>query len=151
MKPATAVAIFLAGLICGVLGTGKTQDWAVATIGSQHLNGEQYCEFNPGAGVELSTNDLEVRTLVGAYRNSLCGRWSVYAGKSYLPFYLRSANLRLGGAAMLITGYESTLTLGAAFVLSYEGEKYGANLVWFPSKKGDFTAGVVALQAKFRW
>ena len=149
MKPATAVAIFLAGLICGVLGTGKTQDWAVATIGSQHLNGEQYCEFNPGAGVELSTNDIEVRTLVGAYRNSLCGRWSVYAGKSYLPLF--TGKWRAGGAAMLITGYESALTLGAGFVLSYEGEKYGANIVWFPNKSGDFTDGVIALQAKVRW
>ena len=121
----------------------RASDWAVGTVGSRHLGGGNFCETNPGVGVERGE---EVRTLIGVYRNSLCDRWSVYLGKSWLP--LRYADWRLGVAGMAITGYESPITLGAAAVLSYEREKHGFNIVWFPDSSGNLMKGVIALQIK---
>lgn len=152
MKPATAVACFLLGLLVGIGMSGRAADWVVGTVGSRHLDGGDYCERNPGLGLE-SGEDL--RTLVGAYRNSLrevdgsCKTWSAYLGKSWLP--LKFADLRAGVAGMAIVGYESPITIGAAAVLSYEGERNGFNIVWFPDSGGNLTKGVIALQIKRRF
>lgn len=124
----------------------RAEDWFVSTIGSQHLNGGDYCEANPGVGLESGD---EVRTLVGVYRNSLCERWSFYVGKSWHP--LKYGRWSLGGSAMAITGYESPVTLGLAMVMSYESRTWGVNLVWFPDKNADLTNGVIGLQVKRRW
>lgn len=155
---------FRAGLLVGVVITilaicviGQAAklfaaDWAIATIGSQHLGGGDFCESNPGIGVEKSVTEFQ-RNLFGVYRNSLrednggCRTWSLYAGKSWLP--LQSANWRLGGAAMGILGYESAVTLGIAMVIAYERKTWGLNAVWFPDKKGDLLQGVVGIQMKF--
>lgn len=139
----------LAVVAIGKFNNAVSADWAVATIGSQHLGGGDFCESNPGLGFE--SGDREVRSLVGVYRNSLCERWSFYVGRSWLPFYLQSSNLRLGGAAMVITGYESAITLGAALVIAYEREKHGVNLVIFPDRKGNLAQGVIGLQYKRRF
>lgn len=139
----------------GKLNKARAADWVVATVGSQHLGGGDFCEVNPGAGLELSTIDSKTRSLIGVYRNSLredegaCSTWSLYAGKSWMPF--GSGNWKLGGAAMGILGYESAVTLGVAMVIAYEREKHGFNLIWFPDKRGDLLQGVVGLQWKRRF
>lgn len=149
MKLAVA---FLLGMVAMVAIQGKSADWAVATIGSQHLGGGDFCEQNPGAGLELSANGSQTRSLLGVYRNSLreddrgCRTWSLYAGKSWLPFSVRE--WRLGGAAMGILGYESAVTLGVAMVIAYEEKTWGLNLIWFPDKRGDLLQGVVGVQLK---
>ena len=133
----------------GKFNKAASADWAIATVGSQHLGGGDFCEKNPGFGIESGE---EWRSLLGVYRNSLreddrgCRTWSLYAGKSWLP--LQSANWRLGGAAMGILGYESAVTLAVAMVIAYEEKKWGANLIWFPDKKGDLRQGVVGVQLK---
>lgn len=152
---------FRAGMLVGVViailficAIGRfasvfAHDWAIATVGSQHLGGGDFCEKNPGFGIESGE---EWRNLLGVYRNSLreddrgCRTWSLYAGKSWLP--IQSANWRLGGAAMGIIGYESAVTLGVAMVIAYEEKKWGANLIWFPDKKGDLLQGVIGVQLK---
>lgn len=151
-----AKAAFYAGFLsCALLVVAalilihesRGADWAVATVGSQHLGGGDFCESNPGLGIE--SGDLSSRALAGFYRNSLCGRWSFYAGRSWLPFSIRE--LRIGAAGMVITGYESAVTVGAAMVISYEREKHGFNIVWFPDKRGDLLQGVIAIQLKRKW
>jgi hypothetical protein len=134
----------------GKFNKAKAENWAIATIGSQHLGGGDFCEKNPGLGIE--SGSLTSRSLLGVYRNSLreddhsCATWSLYAGKSWLP--LHSENWRLGGAAMGIIGYESPITLAVAAVISYERKTWGANLIWFPDKRGDLAQGVWGIQMK---
>lgn len=144
------VVITILGIVfIGNLAKVFADDWAVATIGSQHLGGGDFCEHNPGAGIESGN------LLLGVYRNSLreddrsCDTWSLYAGKSWMPF--QSGRWSLGGAAMGIIGYESAVTLGVAMVISYEREKHGLNLIWFPDKRGDLLAGVIGIQWKRRF
>jgi len=151
---------FRAGLLVGVVITilgiafiGNlakvfAEEWAVVTLGSQHLNGDTYCEVNPGLGIEKDWKK-DTRLLAGFYRNSLCEKTTFYLGASWLP--LRHKSMSIGFAGLGLTGYNDNVTLGAAMVLSYEGKKNGVNFVWFPSKKGDLMAGVVALQWKRRW
>lgn len=153
MKASVLVAAFLAGLFVGIGLSGKAETWGVGTIGSQHLGGGDFCEVNPGVGLELRSN--QTRSLIGVYRNSLreddggCRTWSLYAGKSYLP--LRFANWRLGGAALAVLGYDSSITPAVALVIAYERQRRGVNLVWFPSKDGDPFQGVIALQLTWAW
>ena len=150
---------FRAGLLVGVvisilficaigrLASVFADDWVVATIGSQHLGGGSYCEFNPGVGVELQITE-NTWFLGGAYRNSLCKRVSAYVGASWLP--LQFADWRLGGAAMGLTGYNAPVTPGLSLVASYRNSKRTAtNIVWFPNDKGQFDEGVIAIQRKF--
>lgn len=154
---------FRAGMLVGVViailficAIGRfasvfADDWAIATIGSQHLGGGDFCEHNPGIGIESGS------LLLGVYRNSLreddhsCATWSLYAGKSWMPFTSDNGNWRLGGAAMGILGYESAVTLGVAMVIAYERKDWGMNLIWFPDKRGDLIQGVVGVQFKRRF
>jgi hypothetical protein len=58
---------------------------------------------------------------------------------------------RAGVSGLALTGYSSSITLAVALALSYEGKENGFNIVLFPSKKGDFTRGVLAFQLKRRF
>ena len=150
MKPATAVAIFLAGLICGVLGTGKTEEWVTATVRSYHMErGKGYEEQNYGLGYERSLFG-NWRLAAGVYRNSE-RRDSAYGAGVYCPRYLQYGNLRGCATAGLVTGYGSIVAPLAGGVISYEGKTWGLNLLMVPSAKGDITKGVIALQLKRRW
>jgi hypothetical protein len=140
---------FLAGVLVAVGMSGRAETWGVATLGSKHLNGKDYCEFNPGLGGEWDWK-YDTRIIGGFYYpNSLCEEGSLYLGG--LKNLAKYQNWRGGVAAMGLTGYSSPLTLGVALALSYEGKENGFNVVWFPSKKGDFTRGVLAFQAKHKW
>jgi hypothetical protein len=37
---------FLAGVLVAVGMSGRAETWGVATLGSKHLNGKDYCEQN---------------------------------------------------------------------------------------------------------
>ena len=140
------VLAFCAGVLVAIGMSGRAETWGVVTVGSEHLNGKQYCEFNPGAGIETGG---DTRYLLGFYENSLCDTVSLYFGVAHKV--LKKDGWSAGFSGLVITGYESEITLGAALVLSYEGKRNGVNLVWFPSKKGDITEGVIALQIKRRF
>lgn len=115
-------------------------------MGSLHLDGGSHCEFNPGVGVESGDR---FRLMGGGYLNSHCDTWSFYAGGRYCVAY--SGPWCAGGAVLGLTGYGSPVTAAAALVASYEGKRYGVNLVWFPNKRGDLTNGVIGLQLKRRF
>lgn len=143
------VLAFCAGVLVAIGMSGRAEDWAVATLGSQHLNGKSYCELNLGLGGEVDWKP-DTRIIGGFYSpNSLCDKTSLYGG--LLRHYFRYQEWRGGVAVMGLTGYNSGLTLGAALAMSYEGRENGFNLIWFPSKDGDFFKGVLAFQVKRRW
>lgn len=133
-------------LLCTLFAYSCTQfanaESLVMTVGSRHLDGGSYCEFNPGLGIEHE------HLVYGGYRNSLC-RASFYLGARWQPF--RYESWRFGFLGMGVTGYEDPVTLGAGMAFSYEPGEWGANIVWVPNKKGQFNNGVIALQAKRRF
>lgn len=131
----------LIAYICTSFAYAQTS--VVMTLGSRHLDGGSYCEFNPGIGLEYPV------AVFGVYKNSLC-RASAYLGARYQPWTYRS--WRFGFLAMGVTGYEDPITLGAGMAFSYEPSNgLGWNLIWVPNKSGEFHNGVIAAQIKRRF
>jgi hypothetical protein len=94
-------AIFALGVFFCTSAFGQTS--VVMTIGSRHLDGGNYCETNPGFGVEHNW------MVGGFYKNSLC-RNSVYLGLRYVP--LQYGKWRGGLVALGVSGYEDPVTWG---------------------------------------
>ena len=148
-KSSVIVAAFLAGLICGVATSGRAEDWAVSTVRSYHIERKDYEESNLGLGIETDLSQ-RLRLSVGVYRNSE-RRDSAYGVLVYCPLSLRYGSWRGCGLAGGVTGYSESIAPLAGGVLSYEGKRYGVNVIWFPNKRGDFTEGVLAFQLKKRF
>ena len=148
MRSTIALLLLLPALACA-------ETWLVGAVGSYHLErGKDYCEFNPGLGIE---HDIakNTRAVIGQYNNSFCLP-SAYLGVSYSP--LSYGNFKLGTALILVSGYDDGIKkkneqqdvlLAPIGVLSYERGKYGANLVMVPPH-GDFK-GAIGLQLKVRF
>ena len=141
-------------LILGICVVGQAAklfaaDWVTATVRSHHMERKGYEESNTGLGLETSVN-TNTRIAIGFYRNSE-RRDSLYGAAVYCPLYLRYGNWRGCGLIGGASGYNDTVAPLAGAVLSYEGKEWGWNLLILPNKHGDFTAGVIALQAKHRW
>jgi hypothetical protein len=140
---------FLAGVLVAVGMSGRAETWGVATLGSKHLNGKDYCEQNIGPGGEWDWSE-NTDILAGFYApNSLCEHESWYLGAQ--RELVEYGKWRAGVSGLALTGYSSSITLAVALALSYEGKENGFNIVLFPSKKGDFTRGVLAFQLKRRF
>lgn len=131
------------------------ETWLVGSVGSYHLErGKNYCEFNPGLGVETDITE-NTRIVVGQYNNSFCLP-SAYLGISYTAF--KYGNFKLGSAFIAVSGYgdaikkkneQQDIMLAPLGVISYERGKYGVNLVMVPPH-GDFR-GAAGLQLKVRF
>jgi hypothetical protein len=146
-------AILAVLLLAPMLAQADT--WIVGSVGSYHMErGKDYCEFNPGLGVEhdISKN---TRAVIGQYNNSFCLP-SAYLGVSYTPFSF--GNFRLGSAFILVSGYDDGIKkknqqqdvlFAPLGVLAYERGKYGVNLIMVPPH-GDF-AGALGFQLKVRF
>jgi hypothetical protein len=143
------VLAFLAGVLVAVGMSGRASDWATATVRSYHMERKGYEEQNYGLGVETEVTQ-RLRLALGFYRNSE-RRDSVYGAVVYCPVSVRFGNWRGCGMAGAVSGYNDTVAPLAGAVLSYEGREWGANLLILPNKRGDFTEGVLAFQAKLRW
>jgi hypothetical protein len=145
--------ILAALLLAPMLAQAET--WIVGSVGSYHLErGKNYCEFNPGLGIEHTLSD-DARAVIGQYNNSFCLP-SAYLGVSYQP--LKYGNFRLGSAFIMVSGYDDGIKkkneqqdvlFAPLGVLSYERGKYGANLVMVPPH-GEFK-GALGLQLKVRF
>lgn len=119
------------------------QMWGVASLGSYHLERGDHCEVNPGFGVEGTGTQ---RWLGGVYRNSDCD-WTLYGARAWLPLSIGA--VRAGAIGALLIGYEERpVLLAGGLMLTVEGREWGANLLFFPSKRGDFGEGVIGLQLK---
>ena len=146
MKLAVA---FLLGMVAMVAIQGKTADWITSTVRSHHFKDRNYEESNLGIGIERSLFG-NTSLALGVYRNSE-RRDSLYGAAVWCPVYLQKNNWRGCGLAGGVTGYSDTVAPLAGAVLSYEGKEWGTNLLILPNKRGDFTAGVIALQIKRRF
>ena len=145
----------LAVLLSTITYSAHAETWLVASVGSYHLQrGKNYCEFNPGIGIEHGLTD-NVRAVVGQYNNSFCLP-SAYLGISYAPFVL--GNFHFGSAFIAVSGYgdgvkkkseQQDILLAPLGVISYERSRYGVNLVLVPPH-GDFR-GAAGLQLKVRF
>ena len=143
------VIAFLAGVLMAIGMSGRADNWLTGTVRSYHLERRDYEESNLGLGVETDVSQ-RIRLALGFYRNSE-RRDSFYGAAVYCPISTRYQNWRICGLAGGVTGYNEAIAPLAGAVLSYESREWGANLLILPNKRGDFTAGVVALQLKHRW
>lgn len=138
-----AVDLLLAIVLIAAAGAALAQTSLIYTVGSHHLEGSDYCEANPGLGLEHGST---WKAVGGFYRNSLC-RDSWYAGTSYQP--LTWGKFRAGAVVLVVTGYVSEYSLAAGAAFGYEGL---ARVVWIPNKRGQFNRGVLGLQVELaRW
>jgi hypothetical protein len=121
--------------------------WGTITIRSYHSNREpHYHESNPGLGVEVPVAK-DTRLVTGFYDNSF-NHETIYAGASYTP--LSAGNFHFGGVGAFVSGYQHSIALGA-FVIEYEKNNYGANVLFVPKISDKFNTSVVALQLKFHF
>jgi hypothetical protein len=135
-------------LLASLPAWGET--WIVGTVASWHYSSDkEYEQQNWGAGIEQSLFG-NVRAVGGMYRNSN-RRDSLYVGLAWSP--LHYGNLRLGTAALLVSGYETAkdpeLVKAIFPVISWEGEKFGINIPVIPSTSKN--AGAIGLQIKVRF
>ena len=117
------------------------QEWIVATTGSYHFNTRHYYnEKNFGLGYETEFRK-NVKGSFGFYRNSF-RKDTLYTGITYLP--LNFGKFRIGGTAMLISGYSEKQEFVpiAAPMIHYEQQKWGVNTI--------MTTSVVAFQVKWK-
>jgi hypothetical protein len=115
-----------------------SDDWLVLTVGSRHHK-RGYNEHNYGIGIEHGIAE-NWRVVAGTYRNSYY-RQTVYAGTTYLP--LRYENWRIGGAALIVTGYDPRPSAAVFPMVSYEEKKWGLNF-------GPVLPSVIAVQVKLK-
>ena len=124
--------------------------WIVGTVASIHYNADKkYEERNYGVGIEQDLAE-NWRAAAGVYRNSN-RRDSLYFGLGWHP--LKWGNWKLGAAFLLVGGYETPdrpeLVKAAFPVLTYEQDRWGANVAFIPQVKDN--PGLVGFQIKFKW
>lgn len=135
-----AVLVLLGAL--AFAGIGKAQDWLVLSGVAVHLDGKHCNDLTTGLGVEHNGY------AAGFYRNSNC-KWSAYAAKAWLP--ITAGHWRAGVLGGLVTGYATSPVLPvAALSITYEGRRYGLNLIGIPPS-GNSGGGVIWAQLKVRW
>lgn len=126
--------------------------WAVATIGSKHINGnpdKNYNEVNTGLGGEHCIGTVfgyEIRGAAGFFRNSNRIDSFYFGGSATL---LEHGPVKLGVALLRVSGYDIDPLTALFPVLSVEGRQAGINLSWFP--KTGSTASAFGMQAKWKW
>jgi hypothetical protein len=133
------IIAFVAAVLAFSRSARATDDWLVVVVGSRHRQ-QGYNEHNWGLGIEHGVND-RWRVIGGTYRNSFY-RQTLYAGAVYMP--LRSGDWRIGGTAMLATGYDRRFPVFVFPVVSYEQKEWGINF-------GPILPMVVGVQLKFRY
>jgi hypothetical protein len=124
----------------------RADTWLDVTLTSYHFKREpKHNEHNLGLGFEHDIAE-RWRVIGGAYKNSLY-RTSVYAGVSYSYWIEGPWRLSIAGGG--ITGYEKGVMPIVVPALSYEGDRWGANLFVAPPFKD--SPGVAGLQVKVRF
>jgi len=127
--------------------------WLTVPIASYHFDREReggkgsYEQTNPGLGLEYVLND-RWRLGAGMYRSSIRTD-AGYVGAVYLPLYLHSANLRVGSAFGVVSGYEGNLLPLLVPTAVFEWKSFGINVLFVPPTSKAQTGGV-GLQLKFR-
>jgi hypothetical protein len=132
----------------GAFGKAMSCDWWVASIASHHYgpgSSKNYEQRNYGLGCERQISE-KVRLVGGFYRNSLRID-STYVGAVWTPW--RLGPVRLGTAAILVSGYEVEPIKAVFPVASIEGRHAGVNLLLVPPTSSN--VGAIGLQLKARF
>jgi hypothetical protein len=135
LRPLLVIGLFLST-------SAFADTFLTVALGSYHFERGEFCEFNPGLGIEHGGETL--RMIAGAFRNSLCDS-SFYAGVSYAP--LKYGRYRFGVAGAAFTGYLDRPVLALLPVAAYEARRWGVNLILIPPQ--DLFSGAMALQLKW--
>ena len=139
IRTVVVVALLAAALFIPAPVAAADDDWIAVTVASRHHK-RGYQEHNWGLGFEHGINE-RWRAIGGFYLNSY-DRQTVYAGVLYQPW--RFGDWRIGGAALLATGYEGYPAPMAYPVISYERKSWGVNF-------GPVLPTVVGVQIKFKY
>lgn len=124
--------------------------WLTAAMKSYHMDrSAHYNEKNYGVGGEYQFNK-DIAAVAGEYKNSF-GNKSTYYGVLYTPF--SAGPFKAGVLAGEISGYilrePRKFGFVAAPMVVWEGERFGANLLFVPPL-GNGT-GVFGLQLKVKF
>jgi len=145
--------VLILGLIVPNLGTANAQTYLTIPIASWHADKTRddgkgsYEQTNFGLGLEYAyTKSLRVEA--GLYRNSLRTDTG-YVGIIYAPFYLQSANVRVGTSIGLVSGYEKNLIPLLVPTLMWEWKGFGVNILFIPPSNYTKSAGA-GFQLKIR-
>lgn len=152
MKLLAVLALIAAAVIIEARADDRCT-WIAATVASKHLSesksGKDYNERNYGLGGEncLGTfAGVPVRGVAGFFRNS--NRIdSLYVGFSGTLFQV--GPVKVGLAAVLVSGYEVEPLKAPFPVFAIEGEKLGANMSFFPKSRD--TGAALGFQIKWKW
>lgn len=149
-------AVFWIAIACGIVGlyatNARADTWITPGAVSYHLerkqdNGKRWNETNYGVGIENELSE-KLAVMLGVYRNSI-DRWSHYAMAQYTPIALGPA--RFGAMVGVVDGYGRGIMPAIAPVATIEGRRIGVNVSFVPAVERLKTAGVVAVQFKWRF
>jgi hypothetical protein len=132
----------------GVFGKARSCDWWVASVASHHYgdgSDKDYEQRNLGIGCEIEIS-AKTRAVAGVYRNSLRID-STYVGFVHTPW--KFGLVRLGAAAILVSGYQVEPVKAIFPVASIEGRHFGANFLIVPPTSSN--VGAIGLQLKARF
>lgn len=124
--------------------------WLTAAVRSYHMDrSAHYNEHNYGLGLEYQLN-RDIALVAGEYKNSFYNK-STYYGVLYTPF--SAGPFKAGVMAGEISGYvlQTPRKYGLIVVptIVWEGERFGANVIFVPPL-GNGT-GVFGLQLKAKF
>lgn len=130
--------------------TDKPGLWLTATLKSYHLNREiHHNETNLGLGLDYHFNPTW-RAVAGFYKNSYWVHTN-YVGGMWLPLDL-THGFRFGAMGVMASGYTSgdpqRYQPTIVPVFTYEGERFGANLM---ALVGGPKRGVIGLQVEYKF
>lgn len=117
---------------------------------SKHFEDNGRNEVHQGLGVEYRWRD-DLSVMVGFHKNSLDLR-TRYVAVNYQPFEV--GPFRIGASVGIMDGYPMK-SEGKGFfavlpMVTYEGDRFGANVGVIPDIPSQHVEGAVVLQLKFR-
>lgn len=117
---------------------------------SKHFEDNGRNETNLGLGAEYRFRD-DLSVMAGQHKNSLNLR-TRYAAVNYHPFSIGS--VKIGASVGVMDGYPAMNKGGAFFaalpMVTWEGERFGANFGVIPNIPSQHVEGSFVLQIKFR-
>jgi hypothetical protein len=139
-----AVLCALATCLALSAAPSDAADYMLMPLASYHTDRDaHYNETNIGIGYARDISD-DVSAFAVRYPNSL-HKTTLGAGATWQP--LRLWQLKAGALAMLATGYPTPVVI--APLITYQGERYGADITFAPSI-GKGTTAFVGLQLRMR-
>ena len=144
--------LFTALLLASAVFNASAADvWVSGMATSYHADrSANYNESNPGVGLEIDPEDSSLKYVLNVYKNSF-GNVSVLVAAAWTPVKLGAFKAGVvGGAVSGYPLYHEKFGPVAALLVTYEGEKYGVNLITIPQLREKATS-VATLQVKIKF